>query len=481
MFVGEAPGAEEDRRGLPFVGRAGGPPDRAAGRRSGCRGRTSSSPTFSMPAAGQPRPAPVEIETCHPYLFEQVRLIEPRVVCTLGNFATKLLTGNATGITQVRGTPQVHELGGRTVFLLPLLHPAAALRTPAVAETLRGDFRTFPELLDGPLPGARPARAAGRATRASRWRRAARPRPTSSGSSVERRAEALVTVFGRGDRGVGAADRRAASRPGDVVLVSGEVGRRQDDPDPRRLPRLGVEGPVTSPTFTIGRRYRGPDPCLAPRPVPAGEPGRRGPGPARRLPAARRGRLHRVAGGGGAAAAATNPGVSTTPAATGADRDRRPGWAAQLPLTASERPCPPARLLLSLLERLLSLLLRLGLLVVPASAPCPLLLRLVERLLALLLGLLISLLLCFRISLFALLICLFASVIALLTSSLLTPPRQRQRRRLPRRSPAPLRSPRPCARSCSTVLLSKAVLPARSRPGRNGLHPNRKAFLRPER
>ena len=82
-----------------------------------------------------------------------MRLIEPRVICTLGNFATKLLTGNQTGITRVRGTPQVHELGGRTVFLLPLFHPAAALRTPAVAETLRADFQTLPDLLDRPLPG----------------------------------------------------------------------------------------------------------------------------------------------------------------------------------------------------------------------------------------------------------------------------------------------------------------------------------------
>jgi DNA polymerase len=86
-----------------------------------------------------------------------VRLIEPRVVCTLGNFATKLLSGSPTGITKVRGTPQVHELGGRTVFLLPLFHPAAALRTPAVKETLRGDFATIPELLQRPLPGPIPS------------------------------------------------------------------------------------------------------------------------------------------------------------------------------------------------------------------------------------------------------------------------------------------------------------------------------------
>jgi hypothetical protein len=79
------------------------------------------------------------------------------VICTLGNFATKLLSGSPTGITKVRGTPQVHDLGGRTVFLLPLLHPAAALRTPAMKETLRGDFATIPGLLAGPAPAPTPS------------------------------------------------------------------------------------------------------------------------------------------------------------------------------------------------------------------------------------------------------------------------------------------------------------------------------------
>jgi DNA polymerase len=104
-------------------------------------------------------PQPGEIQACEPYLWEQVRLIEPRVVCTLGNFATKLLTGSPTGITRVRGTPQVHELGGRTVHLLPLFHPAAALRTPAVKEQLRADFATIPALIAEALPAPLPSAA----------------------------------------------------------------------------------------------------------------------------------------------------------------------------------------------------------------------------------------------------------------------------------------------------------------------------------
>ncbi len=153
MFVGEAPGAEEDRRGLPFVGRAGGLLNEMLAEIGLSRDDVFIANVLKCRPPGNRDPQPVEIESCRPYLFEQVRLIEPRVVATLGNFATKLLSGNPTGITKVRGTPQVHDLGGRTVFLLPLFHPAAALRTPAVAETLRGDLEAIPDLLAAPLPG----------------------------------------------------------------------------------------------------------------------------------------------------------------------------------------------------------------------------------------------------------------------------------------------------------------------------------------
>jgi uracil-DNA glycosylase len=154
VFVGEAPGAEEDRQGLPFVGRAGGLLNELLGGIGMSREDVFIANVLKSRPPGNRDPQPLEIEACRPYLLEQVRLIEPRVVCTLGNFATKLLSGNPAGITKVRGAPQVHEFGGRTVFLLPLFHPAAALRTPAVKETLRGDFARLPELLATPLPGA---------------------------------------------------------------------------------------------------------------------------------------------------------------------------------------------------------------------------------------------------------------------------------------------------------------------------------------
>ena len=156
MFVGEAPGAEEDQQGLPFVGRAGQLLNQMLGEIGLAREDVFIANVLKSRPPGNRDPQPAEIEACRPYLFEQVRLIEPKVVCTLGNFATKLLSGNPAGITRVRGTPQVHELGGRAVFLLPLFHPAAALRTPAVKETLRGDFERLPELLAGPPPGGAP-------------------------------------------------------------------------------------------------------------------------------------------------------------------------------------------------------------------------------------------------------------------------------------------------------------------------------------
>jgi DNA polymerase len=156
MFVGEAPGAEEDRQGLPFVGRAGGLLNELLEGIGMSREGVFIANVLKSRPPGNRDPQPLEIDACRPYLFEQIRLIEPKVICTLGNFATKLLSGNPAGITRVRGTPQVHELGGRTVFLLPLFHPAAGLRTPAVKETLRRDFETLPALLSGPEPGAPP-------------------------------------------------------------------------------------------------------------------------------------------------------------------------------------------------------------------------------------------------------------------------------------------------------------------------------------
>jgi uracil-DNA glycosylase family 4 len=155
MFVGEAPGAEEDRQGLPFVGRAGQLLNELLEGIGLRREDVFIANVLKNRPPGNRDPQPAEIEACEPYLFRQVELIEPTVVATLGNFATKLITQNQTGITRVRGVPQVHELGSRTVFVFPLLHPAAALRTPRMRETLVEDFGRLKELLSEPLPEQR--------------------------------------------------------------------------------------------------------------------------------------------------------------------------------------------------------------------------------------------------------------------------------------------------------------------------------------
>ncbi|HTW43435.1 MAG TPA: uracil-DNA glycosylase family protein [Solirubrobacteraceae bacterium] len=96
---------------------------------------------------GNRDPQPIELENCQEYLLRQVELIEPTVICTLGNFSTKLLRGDPTGITRLHGQPEVMVLGVRAVRLYPIYHPAAALYTPRMLETLRTDFHRLPELL----------------------------------------------------------------------------------------------------------------------------------------------------------------------------------------------------------------------------------------------------------------------------------------------------------------------------------------------
>jgi uracil-DNA glycosylase len=152
MFIGEGPGAEEDRQGLPFVGRAGALLTELLDEIGLSRDDVWISNVVRCRPPGNRDPEPLEVESCQPYTYGQVELIQPRVIGTLGNFATRLLTGNRTPISRVRGTPQIHKLAGRPVFLMPLFHPAAALRTPRLVETLREDFAKLPSLVDEPLP-----------------------------------------------------------------------------------------------------------------------------------------------------------------------------------------------------------------------------------------------------------------------------------------------------------------------------------------
>jgi uracil-DNA glycosylase len=147
MFVGEAPGANEDKQGLPFVGQAGKLLDKLLAEIGLQRSEVFIANVLKCRPPGNRDPHPAEIEACSEYLHRQVALIEPVVICTLGNFATKLLRGDPTGISRLHGRPEVHAIGSRVVRIYPLYHPAAALYTPSMVETLRADFARLPELL----------------------------------------------------------------------------------------------------------------------------------------------------------------------------------------------------------------------------------------------------------------------------------------------------------------------------------------------
>jgi len=147
MFVGEAPGFHEDKQGLPFVGQAGKLLEKLLAQIGLARSDVYIANVLKCRPPGNRDPQPDEIEACESHLFRQIELIEPTVVATLGNFATKLLSGRPLGITKVHGQEQETTLGGRKVLLYPLYHPAAALYTPAMLKVLESDFARLPELL----------------------------------------------------------------------------------------------------------------------------------------------------------------------------------------------------------------------------------------------------------------------------------------------------------------------------------------------
>jgi uracil-DNA glycosylase family 4 len=147
MFVGEAPGFHEDQQGLPFVGQAGKLLDKLLGGIGMTRADVMVVNVLKCRPPGNRDPLPEEIDACEPHLFRQIELIEPTMVATLGNFATKLLSGKPAGITRVHGYEQEVTLGTRKVLLYPLYHPAAALYTPSMLKVLEEDFARIPGLL----------------------------------------------------------------------------------------------------------------------------------------------------------------------------------------------------------------------------------------------------------------------------------------------------------------------------------------------
>jgi DNA polymerase len=125
MFIGEGPGAEEDKQGLPFVGRSGQLLDKLMAEEIGIvRSQCYIANVVKCRPPGNRDPEPDEIETCRPYLEEQLALIAPKVVVTLGKFSSQLLLESKIGITKLRGQSYPYKGG----VLIPTLHPAYALR-----------------------------------------------------------------------------------------------------------------------------------------------------------------------------------------------------------------------------------------------------------------------------------------------------------------------------------------------------------------
>ncbi len=167
LFIGEGPGFNEDKLGEPFVGQAGKLLTELLAGIGLAREDVYIANVVKCRPPGNRDPLPVEIEACSPKLMEQIRILRPRVVCTLGRFATRLIAQTDAPITSIRGRAKAAEVAGVPVLILPVFHPAAALYTPANKAVLEEDFQKLRVLLargqdalgqDGRKQGAVPAR-----------------------------------------------------------------------------------------------------------------------------------------------------------------------------------------------------------------------------------------------------------------------------------------------------------------------------------
>ena len=156
MFIGEGPGFHEDKQGLPFVGAAGQLLNRLLGEIGMRREEVRITNVVLCRPPGNRDPLPDEIETCKPYLMEQIELVDPAVITTLGNFATRVILDRPVAISKVRG--QVHPWQGRVV--IPTFHPAAVLRGGGDASRTMGAIREdFAVIRDTLLEARRPGGA----------------------------------------------------------------------------------------------------------------------------------------------------------------------------------------------------------------------------------------------------------------------------------------------------------------------------------
>ncbi len=151
MFVGEAPGADEDRQGEPFVGRAGQLLTRIIEAMKFTRDNVYIANVLKCRPPGNRNPAPDEIEMCRPYLERQIELIHPKVIVALGSFAAKLLINTTTGISALRGQFHTYPKAGKqenAPRIMPTYHPAYLLRNPSAKRDVWDDMKKVLDFLE---------------------------------------------------------------------------------------------------------------------------------------------------------------------------------------------------------------------------------------------------------------------------------------------------------------------------------------------
>ncbi len=187
MFVGEGPGFHEDRRGEPFVGQAGKLLTELLGGIGLVRADVYIANVVKCRPPENRDPLPDEIEACSPHLMQQISIIRPKVVCTLGRFATKLLAATDQSMSSIHGRAKERSLAGVDTIIFPVFHPAAALYTPANRQVLEEDFAKLRFLLEHGLnpPGTVTAGALGQSEGSDRQEADVRERPEASPERLE--------------------------------------------------------------------------------------------------------------------------------------------------------------------------------------------------------------------------------------------------------------------------------------------------------
>jgi DNA polymerase len=147
VFVGEAPGRDEDLQGEPFVGKAGHQLTRIIAAMGLARDKVYICNVLKCRPPGNRDPLPAEIAMCQPFLDRQLEIIRPKVICALGSFAARTLLNSDSGISRLRG--RFHDLNG--IPVMPTYHPSYLLRNPQAKREVWEDIQKIMELLGLPV------------------------------------------------------------------------------------------------------------------------------------------------------------------------------------------------------------------------------------------------------------------------------------------------------------------------------------------